>query len=233
MATSLQFALSNPTPGMDTEFNHWYGGEHLTHGVLTHGVLAGQRFKRVADDGPLPGFNHGYLMIWEFDDPRYALDELAKVKGGDNMPISPAIDMSTVQPPTMWLRASVRNAARIATDTAHRRSVVLALFNPEADGEAPFLARLLGEQLRAIADLPGVIAADFLTLADEQIRGNARKFRYSLLVELADETSALPTVSQALLALPHVDRSKWQAGAFRPLGPRLTAVDARRLGEHA
>ena len=33
MANALQLVLSNPTPGMETEFNHWYGGDHLIHGV--------------------------------------------------------------------------------------------------------------------------------------------------------------------------------------------------------
>jgi len=231
MATSLQFALSNPTAGMEDEFNHWYGGEHLEHGVLVPGVLAGQRFRRV-DSAPLPGGIHDYLMIWEFDDPRYALEELAKVKGGDKMPLSPAIDMVTLQPPTMWLRASCRNAARIAVDTSQRNSVVLALVNPVENATAVFEAQLLQGGLCHIADLPGVICADLLTLADEQIRGNARKFRYALLIELADEAIAMPAVTRALEELPHLDKSKWIASAFRPIGNRMTTADAQQLAEH-
>ena len=107
MATCYQFALSNPVPGQEEEFNRWYGTDHLLHGVLTPGILAGQRFQRAG--GPWPSGNHDYLTIWEMDDPAYALAQLAKVRSTDAMPISPSVDMSTVQPPTMWRRATVRS----------------------------------------------------------------------------------------------------------------------------
>lgn len=149
------------------------------------------------------------------------------------MPISPAIDMSTVQPPTMWLRASYRNAARIATDTSRRQTVVLALMNPSEHADDAFRSNLLNGELCRLADIAGVIAIDFLTLADEQIRGNARKFRYGLLIELADETTAMPRLTGALQMLAHMDSSKWIASAFRPIGTRMTTADARRRGEHA
>ena len=231
MATALQFALSNPTPGMEEEFNRWYGEEHLPHGVIVPGILAGQRFQRL-DTLPLPAGVHDYLMIWEIDNPRYALEQLVLVKGGDEMPISPAIDMTTVQPPTMWLRASFRNAARIATDSSQRQTIVVALLNAAEGEDEAFTAHILDGELRRLADLPGVIAADFLTLADEQIRGNARKFRYGLLIELGDEAIALPAVKDILPKLPHFDSSKWIATAFRPLGRRMTTADAQLAGIH-
>src|SRR5262245_47395403 len=135
MATCLQFALSNPVSGQEDAFNHWYGTAHLIHGVLTPGVLAGQRFHRV--EGPWPAGKHDYLMIWEMDDPAFALEQLAHVKGTDAMPISPAIDMPTVQPPTMWRRAKVRTAAHIAFDTGERKTVVLMLANAiDREGDA-------------------------------------------------------------------------------------------------
>jgi hypothetical protein len=225
MATSLQFALSNPTPGQEEEFNRWYGGDHLIHGVLTPGVLAGQRFQRI--EGPWPAGKHEYLMIWEMDDPALALRELAQARHGEKMPISPAIDMSTVQPPTMWRRATVRSAARIATNTSERKSVVLALLNPRAGEENAFAAALQGGQLAALADSTAVICAEFLTLADEQIRGNARKYRFGLLLELQDEALALAALSSVLPALPHLDPQGWLAPVFRPLGHRMTTAQAR------
>ena len=81
MATCYQFALSNPVPGQEDEFNRWYGTDHLIHGVLTPGILAGQRFQRVG--GPWPSGKHDYLTIWEMDDPAYALAQLAKVRETD------------------------------------------------------------------------------------------------------------------------------------------------------
>jgi hypothetical protein len=231
MATSLQFALSNPLPGMDDEFNRWYGSEHLLHGLMVPGVDAAQRFRRV-DSHPLPAGSHDYLMIWEFDDPRFALEQLALVKGTDKMPISPAIDMTTVQPPTMWLRASVRSAARIATDTSTRETVVFALFNAVANASEALESHILDGGLRKLADLPGVMCADFLTLAEEQIRGNARKFQFGLLIELADEEKAMPALIDAFENMAYLDRSKWLASAFSPLGIRLTASDVERMVFH-
>src|SRR6185436_3916427 len=135
-------------------------------GVLTPGILAGQRFRRV--DGPWPAGKHDYLTIWEMDDPAFALAQLAQARGTDAMPLSPSVDMSTVQPPTMWRRATVRTAARIATDTSERKTIVLMLANA-VEGDA-FERALLGGGLAALADVPGVISAELLTLAAEQIR---------------------------------------------------------------
>jgi hypothetical protein len=231
MATCLQFALSNPVPGREEEFNRWYGTDHLTHTVLIPGILAGQRFQRV--EGLWPSGKHGYLTIWEMDDPAFALAELAKARGTDAMPISPSVDMSTVQPPTMWRRATVRTAARIATDTSERRTVVLILANAAAAEGAAFEGALLRGGLTELADLKGVISAELLTLADEQIRGSARKYAYAVLLELHDEGEAVASLADRLPALPHLDRERWFAVVFRPIGHRLTTSEARRAGaEH-
>ena len=228
MATCFQFALSNPVPGQEDEFNRWYGTEHLTHGVLTPGILAGQRFQRA--DGPWPSGKHDYLTIWEMDDPAFALAELAKAREGDAMPISPSVDMSTVQPPTMWRRATVRSAARIATDTSERRTLILMLANPAAGEGAAFEGALMRGDLAELADRPGVISAELLTLAAEQIRGSAKKYAYAVLFELHDEGQALGSLVDRLPAVPHLDREKWIAVVFRPIGHRLTTSEARRAG---
>jgi hypothetical protein len=225
MANVLQFVLSNATPGQDAEYNRWYEDEHLPHGVLTPGILAGQRFKRIA--APWPGGKHDYLTIWEIDDPALALEELAKAKGGSTMPLSDSIDMAGIQPPTMWRRASAWNAARIPADTRQRPSVVVMLANAEEGQEAAFEAALTGGGLSALADRPGVWRADFLTLADEQIRGNARKYRYAVFFELYDEAQGLDSLGAALPGLPHLKPDGWFAPAFRPCGRRLTTAQAR------
>ena len=228
MATCFQFALSNPVPGQEEEFNRWYGTDHLIHTVLTPGVLAGQRFRRV--EGPWPSGKHDYLTIWEIDDPAFALAQLAQARGTETMPISPSVDMSTVQPPTMWRRATVRTAARIATDTSERRTVVLMLANAAGGEGDAFEDALLHGGLAQLADLPGVISAELFTLADEQIRGNARKYAYAVLLELHDEGQALASLADRLPALPHLDRERWLAVVFRPIGHRLTTSEARRAG---
>lgn len=232
MPTCLQFALSNPVAGHEEEFNRWYGSDHLIHGVLTPGILGGQRFRRA--DGPWPSGRHDYLMIWELDDPAFALAQLASVKNTAAMPISPAIDMATVQPPTFWRRATVRSCARIATDSARRQTVVLMLAGAvEGQGDA-LEAALLRGGLAEMADLPGVISVELLTLAEQQIRGNARKYAYAVLAELHDEGAALAALGPRLPALPHLDRERWLATVFRPIGDRMSTADARRLAaEHA
>ena len=226
MATCFQFALSNPVPGQEDEFNRWYGTDHLIHTVLIPGILAGQRFRRV--EGPWPSGKHDYLTIWEMDDPAFALGELAKARGTDTMPISPSVDMSTVQPPTMWRRATVRTAARIATNTSERCTIVLMLANAAAGEGDAFGNALVRGGLGELADLRGVISTELLTLADEQIRGSARKFAYAVLFELHDEVQALASLGNRVPALPHLDRERWCATVFRPLGHRLTTAEARR-----
>jgi hypothetical protein len=231
MATCYQFALSNPVPGQEEEFNRWYGTDHLIHGVLTPGILAGQRFQRA--HGPWPSGKHDYLTIWEMDDPGYALAQLAKVRETDAMPISPSVDMSTVQPPTMWRRASVRSDARIATDTSEHGTLVLMLANAAAGEGKAFEDALLRGGLAELADRPGVISAELLTLANEQIRGSARKYAYGVLFELHDEGQALASLADRLPALPHLDQERWYAVVFRPIGHRLSTAEARRAsGRH-
>lgn len=221
MPACLQLALANPVPGLEEEFGRWYAHEHLAHGVATPGILAGQQFRRA--DGPWPETGHGYLTIWEIDDPAFALEQLARVRGSDAMPLSPAIDMATVQPPTMWRRAIVRSRARIVTDTRARGSVVLMLAGA-LDGQAEaFEAALLRGGLAALADLPGLVGAELLTLAAEQIRGNARKYPCALLLELHEETTALASLAARLPALPLLDRERWRASVFRPIGHRVIA----------
>ena len=226
MPACLQLALSNPVAGREDEFNRWYEHDHLRNGVLTPGILAGQRFRRA--EGPWPAGKHEYLTIWEIDGPAFALAQLASVKGTDAMPISLAIDMSTVQPPTMWRRATVRSRARIAVDTSERGALILMLANACEGQSDAFEAALLRGGLADLADAPGVIAAELLTLAEQQIRGNARKYAHALLLELHDEAVAVESLRERLPELPLLDRERFVATVFRPLGRRVTSEAAGR-----
>jgi hypothetical protein len=149
------------------------------------------------------------------DDPAYALAQLAQARGTDAMPISASVDMSTVQPPTMWRRATVRTAARIATDTSERRTIVLMLANAAAGAGEAFEGALLRGGLAELADLPGLISAELLTLADEQIRGSAKKYAYAVLLELHDEGEALESPRTVPALRQPLDRERWIAVVFR------------------
>jgi hypothetical protein len=229
MSNALQLVLSNPNPGMEAEFNEWYGGSHLLHGVETPGVLSGQRFKRAP--APWPAGSHDYMMIWELDDPAFTLAALAKVKGSAEMPISPAIDMNTVQPPTMWRRAEMRSAARIPADSTSRQTLIFGLYNSLPGADNTFADSLLTGGLLRLADMPGVISAQYLTLADEQIRGNCRKYPHGVLIELHDEAAGVAALKDVLNSLPHADAERWMATLFRPLGPKLTREGLEMLTE--
>jgi hypothetical protein len=178
---------------------------------------------------PWPAGTHDYLMIWELDDPAFTLEELSKVKGTAAMPISPAINMDTVQPPTMWRRAEVRSASRPVIDSHSRGAVIFGLYNAAEGADDLFARALLTGVLAEIADTPGVVAAEYLTLADEQIRGNCRKYPHGLLIELADEAVAVAALTERLATLPYADDKRWLAALFHPLGRRLTKRDAQDM----
>ena len=108
------------------------------------------------------------------------------------------------------------------------------LANPlEGQGDA-FERALLNGGLADLADLPGVVRAELLTLAEQQIRGNARKYAYAMLLELHDEGLALAALRDRLPAIVLLDRERFVATVFRPIGERMTAAAVRRpAGEHA
>lgn len=224
MAACFQFALTNPFAGMEAEFNDWYGSHHLYVGVRTPGILAGQRFQRI--QGPFPAGEHDFLALWELDNPPYALEQLAKVKGTEVMPLSPAVDMAGIQPPTMWIRASCRSKDRIVPNADGRGTCVLVLCNAVDNDEAGFEGGVLSGGLRELADLPGVISVDFLTLAEEQIRNNARKFRFGFVIELSDEAQGLKSLESLLPNFPRLDLGRWKAPVYRPMGGRVTTAMA-------
>ncbi|HWH97587.1 MAG TPA: hypothetical protein VNS80_04400 [Pseudolysinimonas sp.] len=222
MHNAMQFVLSNPVEGMSEEFNRWYAGPHMDHTLNTSGILAGQRFAR--RPGPWPSGTHDYLTIWELDDPASTLEALSAAKFTDRMPISPAIDMAGLQPPTMWHRATVRTVERVPADSVARATLVLVLANATADGDDMFAAELLSGGLARLADTHGVLAAHFFTLAEEQIRGNARKYRFGVILDLWDEI-ALESLAELVPALPALDADRWLAPVFTASGPRMTAAD--------
>jgi len=219
MHNSMQFVLANPTEGEEAEFNDWYAGPHMEHAMETPGIFGGQRFHR--QPGPWPAGKHEYLTIWELDDPGATLEALAKVKFTDAMPISSAINMDTVQPPTMWHRASVRSSSRTPADSSARSTIVLVLANALPDEEDLFEDTIMAESLAELADQPGVLAAHLFTLGEEQIRGNARKYRFGLLIELWD-ADAITALEPLIPALPHLNSESWFAPVFSALAPRTT-----------
>lgn len=224
MHRCMQFALSNAIEGREEEFRAWYASSHLMHTVRVPGIGAGQCFVRI--DAPWPGGKHDNMMIWELNDPGYALDQLAQAKGTDRMPLNDAADMVTVQPPTMWVKAEFRSRVRQIGDRTGRSSCVLMLANPLEGQSMPFETTLLQGVLQTLSDLPGIAGATLLDLADEQIRGNARKYSHAILIELISEAEGIAALTPALQEIDYLDPSRWMALAFRPITPRVSTAQA-------
>jgi len=91
--------LSNPTPGMEDEYNKWYNETHMREVVAVSGIDTAQRFK-IHEESLRPGVNpaHKYLAIYEIetDDISSVMEDLRSRPGTPAMFISEAFDTSTV-----------------------------------------------------------------------------------------------------------------------------------------
>jgi hypothetical protein len=69
-AQHVFIVLTDPTPGLEHEYNDWYDNTHLAEVVATKGFVAAQRFRFVGagvvgtDDDPAPC---SYLAIYEVE----------------------------------------------------------------------------------------------------------------------------------------------------------------------
>jgi hypothetical protein len=85
--------LANAADGRDEEFNRWYDEQHLGDVLALPGVLTGERFKIA---GPADKWSYLTLYDIETDDLAAFGAEIEKRAGTDAMPLSDAIDVSTV-----------------------------------------------------------------------------------------------------------------------------------------
>ncbi len=232
MPTYYQFAFSSPVAGFEAEYDRWYSEDHLRHTVSLSVVSAGQRFKRVSGT-PWPPGRHENLVVWELDgDPTAAIETLLASHDTDAMPISPAIDMATVQPPTMALLKRVVGAVEREFVDESRGPLFLAFLNTaESDGsanaalEVQLEAHMSDEALLHFAALPGVAAASFWKLTAAQLRGSARKYGYLLMLEAQDEQALLDSLvagGDCLSAITYTDPERMFAALFKPLTQRVS-----------
>lgn len=85
--------LANAAEGRDVEFNRWYDEQHLGDVLALPGVLTGERFKIA---GTANKWSYLTLYDVETDDLAAFGAEIEKRAGTDAMPLSDAIDVSTV-----------------------------------------------------------------------------------------------------------------------------------------
>jgi hypothetical protein len=224
MSKCFQFAFSSPVVGMEEEFQRWYSDDHLPHSVKLSAVDAGQRFSRQGET-PWPAGKHENLVIWELaGDPAEAIKTLLASHGTTDMPISPAIDMSSVQPPTMTLLKRMAGGADAAIEDATRGSLLLAFLNPvEGEGQ-PLQDALVGGGLDPFSRLDGVAAVSLWTLTEAQLRGSARKYQFLLMFEAADSQAlvgALTENGDLLKSIAHSDPERMFAAVYSPLTERV------------
>lgn len=224
MTSLFQFAFSSPVEGMEEEFQRWYSDDHLPHSVQLPVVAAGQRFRR-GGDTPWPAGRHENLVIWELQgEPAAAIEALLASHGTDAMPISPAIDMGSVQPPTMALLRRVSDGVEAPPEAASRGALLLAFINPLGEDESALENTLLDGGLSDFAALPGAGAVSLWRTTDAQLRGSARKYRFLLMFEPSDErglVAALSAPEDRIVAIPHSDPERMFAAVYRPLTERV------------
>ena len=89
-------------PGRESEYHEWYDGRHLQDVVRVDGVLSAQRYDLVETGSGGDGQSGRCLAIYEVDgDPRAFVEELTSRFGTDEMPASPALDLSSISM-TFW-----------------------------------------------------------------------------------------------------------------------------------
>lgn len=89
----IYLVLTNPTPGHEDEFNHWYTDRHVPDVLRVPGVVSAQRFRRTAQQrgsGPQPW---QYLALYECDaaEPNVVTDGIQARYNTPAMPISDAL----------------------------------------------------------------------------------------------------------------------------------------------
>jgi hypothetical protein len=87
--------FSRPVQGREAEYNRWYTEQHVGDVLRVPGVMAAQRFKLAQEDASAPA---PYLAVYEIqsDDVQQTLAQIASRAGTPDMPISPALDVTTV-----------------------------------------------------------------------------------------------------------------------------------------
>jgi hypothetical protein len=87
--------FSKAVHGQEAEYNRWYTEQHVGDVLRVPGVLAAQRFRLAQPDNGAPA---PYLAVYEIenDDIRQTLAQIASRAGTPDMPISPALDVTSV-----------------------------------------------------------------------------------------------------------------------------------------
>lgn len=91
--------MSDPVAGKEQEYDTWYQQQHLVDVVAVPGVARAQRFRLADEDA---ASSHRFLAVYELDgEPADVMAELGRRVGTEAMPMSEAMDMTSVVM-TLW-----------------------------------------------------------------------------------------------------------------------------------
>lgn len=97
---ALYLVFSEPTEGMEEEYNRWYDNVHLKQVVETPGIVAAQRFKIAKDDSSPDAPPEHYLAVYEIDsemDPVKVTAQLATLYEQGKLDMSESIDFNNTK----------------------------------------------------------------------------------------------------------------------------------------
>lgn len=116
MAKYVYAVFSNPTDGMEEEFNDWYTKQHLRDVLGLKGIIAAQRFRLAAVQTPDQATPYRYFAIYEIetDDLQSVASALVTTAFTDAMPISEALDLNSTD---AWIFSPVTERVTMANFT--------------------------------------------------------------------------------------------------------------------
>jgi hypothetical protein len=81
--------LSNPVPGREDEYNHWYTGQHLNDVIAVPGFVSAQRY-RLHDVKAEGAPQQRYMAIYNLrtDDPEALIAKLTALVESGSVPMS-------------------------------------------------------------------------------------------------------------------------------------------------
>jgi hypothetical protein len=90
--------LTRPVAGKENEYNDWYDNRHLADVVAVPGFTGAKRYRAASEVSGIGDPQMPYLALYniETDDLQGTLDAMTARSGTDAMPISDALDTSSV-----------------------------------------------------------------------------------------------------------------------------------------
>jgi len=213
-------ALSNAMPGREAEYREWYCGRHLADVVAVPGFRSGS-FYEAADVAGLPSPRRRYMGVFqmEFERPQQGLIALNAMAGTPQMPLTDAIDPSSV---SMTVGIIVQTLGRVSTAATS----LLAVMTHAAVGQFDEYDRWYREQhLPDALGVPGCLWAQRSQL-QRMPDAAPPEWQHAVLFGLGPAWPQAIAEMLSRLGGPEMpvsaalDMARSQLGVYRPLATR-------------